>query len=102
MLGYNTAIYDNKHNKWELDRVNDLSTTCCIKHSKNHFTYLQPLSSHQEEDLFVKKDDELLIPRANVYSSPEVLVGIHKNIIPLYSLVMREHHSAVELMCWYR
>ena len=27
MLCYNTALYDNKHNKWEFDRVNDLSAT---------------------------------------------------------------------------
>ena len=59
---------------------------------------MQPLSSHQEEDFFVTKDDEVLIPRANVYSSPEVLVGIHKNIIPLYSLVMSKIHSAFELI----
>ena len=85
ILSYNTALYDDKHNKWEFHRVNDLSATCYIKHSKNHFTYMQPLSSHQEDDFFVTKDDELLIPRANVYSSPEVLVGIHKNIISLYS-----------------
>ena len=52
MLGYNTALYDNKHNKWEFDRVNDLSATCYIKHDMNHYTYLQPLSSHQEEDFF--------------------------------------------------
>ena len=33
-----------------------------------------------------------------MYSSPEVLVGIHKNIISLYSLVMSKNHSAVELV----
>ena len=98
MLGYNTALYDNKHNKWEFDRVNNLSATCYIKHNMNHFTYLQPLSSHQEEVFLVKKDDELLLPRVNVYPSPEVLVGIHQNIIPLYSLVMSKNHSLVELV----
>ena len=87
MLGYNTALYDEKHNKWEFDQLHDLSATCYIKHNKNHVTHLQPISSHQEEDCFVKKDDELLIPRANVYF-PEVLVGIHKNINSLYSLLM--------------
>ena len=80
------------------DRVNDLSETCYIKYSKKHYTYIQPLSSHQEEDFFATKDDECLILRANVYSSPEVLVGIHKNIIPLYSLVMSNNYSAVELV----
>ena len=98
MLGYNTELYDDKHNKWEFDRLNDLSAKCYNKHNKNHFTYLQPLSSHQEEDFFVKKDDELLIPRASVYSSPEILVGIHKNTIPLYSLLMSKNHSVVELV----
>ena len=61
----------------------------------NHYTYLQQLSS-QEGDFFEKKDDELLIPRANAYPFPDVLVGIHHNIIPLYSLVMSKNNSAVE------
>ena len=74
MLGYNTALHDNTHNKWEFDRVNDLSATCYIKHDMNHLTYLQPLSSHQEEEFCEKKDDELIIPRANVYPVPDVLV----------------------------
>ena len=98
MLGYNTSLYDNKHNKWEFDRVNDLSATCYIKHDMNHFTYLQPLSSHQEEDFFGNKDDELIIPRANVYHVPDVLVGIHQNIILLYSLIMSKNNSSVELV----
>ena len=41
---------------------------------------------------------ETIIPTANVYSSPEVLDEMFKNIIPLYSLVMSNHHSLVELL----
>ena len=59
---------------------------------------MQLLSSHQEEDFFEKKDDKLLIQRANLYPSPDVLVGIHQNIIPLYSLVMSKNNSSVELV----
>ena len=77
MLGYNTAFYDDVDNKWQFNRVNDLSATCYIKYSKNHYTYIQPLATHQEVDLFATKDDECLISRANVYSSPEFLVGIY-------------------------
>ena len=40
MLGYNTALYDDKHNKWEFNCVNNLSVTCYIKYSKNNFTYM--------------------------------------------------------------
>ena len=98
ILGYNTALYDNKHNKWEFDRVNDLPATCYSKHDMNNFTYLQSLSSHQEEDFFEKKDDEVILPMANVYPSPDILVGIHQNIIPLYSFVTSKNNSSVELV----
>ena len=49
MLGYNTALYDDVDNKWQFDRVHDLPVTCYIKYSKHHYTYIQPLSSHQED-----------------------------------------------------
>ena len=49
MLGYNTTFYDDIDKKWQFDSVNDLSVTCYIKYSKNYYTYIQPLSSHQEE-----------------------------------------------------
>ena len=55
MLGYNSVFYDNKLNKWDFDRVNDLSATCYIKHDNNNYTYLQPLSSHQENIFLMKK-----------------------------------------------
>ena len=58
----------------------------------NHHTYLQPLSSHQEKALYAEKDDDLILPRANVYPIPDVLVEIHQNIIPLYSLRNLESH----------
>ena len=75
-----------------------MSATCYIKYSENHYTYIQPLSSHQENDFFETKDDECIILRANVYSSPKSLGGIQKNIIPLHSLVMNKNHSIVELV----
>ena len=75
-----------------------MSATCYIKYSKNNYIYIQPLSSYQENDIFETKEDECIIPRANGYSSPEILGGIHKNIIPLYSLVMSKNHSIVELV----
>ena len=101
MLGCDTAFYDDVDNKWQFDRVNDLSATCYIKYSENHYTYIQPLSSHQEKVVFETKDDECIILRANVYSSPKSLGGIQKiqkNIIPLHSLVMNKNHSIVELV----
>ena len=33
-----------------------------------------------------------------MYSSPEILDGIHENLVPLYSLVMSKNHSKVELV----
>ena len=35
MLGYNTAFFDDIDNKWQFDRVNNLSATGYIKYSKN-------------------------------------------------------------------
>ena len=75
-----------------------MSATCYIKYSKNHYTYIQPLSSHQEKDSFETKEEECIIPRANEYSSPEILGGIYKNIINLYSLVTSKNYSIVELV----
>ena len=34
MLDYNTALYDDIDDKWQFDRVNDLSVMCCIEYSK--------------------------------------------------------------------
>ena len=64
----------------------------------NHYTYLQLLSSHQEKDFYADKDDELILPRANVYPVPDVLVGIHQHIIPLYSLIMCKNNYSVQLV----
>ena len=38
---------------------------------------------------FNEEKDECIVPRSNVYSSPEILGGIHKNFIALNILVMR-------------
>ena len=50
MLDYNTALYDDIDDKWQFDRVNDLSVMCCIKYSKSHYTYMQPLANHKEDN----------------------------------------------------
>ena len=36
---------------------------------------------------------EIILPTANVYSSPEVMDEIVQNIVPLYSLVMSKYYS---------
>ena len=74
------------------------SATCYIKYSKNHYTYIQPLANHKKNNFFDVEKDECIVPRSNVYSSPEILGGIHKNLIPLYTLVMDKNHSKVELV----
>ena len=98
MLGYNTALYDDIDNKWQFDRVNDLSTTCYIKYSKNHFTYMQPLENHKEDFFLNKEKYEFIVQRSNVYSSHEVLCGTHKHLIPLYSLVLSQNYSKNDLL----
>ena len=75
-----------------------MSATCHIKYSKNHYTYMQPLTNHTEDDLLNNEKDECIVPRSSMYSSPEILGGIHKNLIPLYSLVMIKHNSKVKLL----
>ena len=46
---------------------------------------------------FETEEDECIIPRLNAYSPPNILDGIHKNIIPLYNLIMSKNNSKVEL-----
>ena len=60
MLGYNTLLYDDIDNKWQFDRVNDLSATCFIKYSQNHYTYIQYLANHKEDNFLNKKKDEFI------------------------------------------
>ena len=57
MLGYNAALYDDVDNKWQFDRVHDLSTTCYIKYIKNHYSYIQPVDNHNEKNfIYTDKD----------------------------------------------
>ena len=98
MLGYSTALYDDTDNKWQFYRVNDLFATCYIKYSTNHYSYIQSLANHKEDNFLNKEKDEFNFQRSNVYSSPEILSGIHQNLIPLYSLVMIKDNSKVELL----
>ena len=70
MLGYNTALYDDIDNKCQFDHVNDLSTTCHTKYSKKHYTYMQPLANHIEDNFLNDEKDGCIVPRSNVYSSP--------------------------------
>ena len=108
MLGYNTAIYDEVDKKWQFDRVNDSSATRFIKFYDNHFTYLQPIDISIDKDVDENLNnpeivdlvevDHVIIEESNVYSSPEILEGIYKNIIPLYSLIMRKCNSLIKLV----
>ena len=98
MLGYNTALYDDIDDKLQFERVNYLSATCYIKYSKHHYTDIQPLANHTEDYFFSSEKDECIVPRSNGYSSPEILGGIHNNLIPKYNLVMSKHNSKVELI----
>ena len=59
---------------------------------------MQYLANHKEDNFLNKKKDEFIVQRSNIYSSPEILSRIHKNLIPLYSLVMSKNHSKVELV----
>ena len=93
---------------WQFDRVNDSSATCFVKFNDNHFTYLQPFAIWKDKDFDKKsnqhkivdlfEDDHFSIEESNVYSSPEILEGIYKNIIPLYSLIMSKCNSLIELV----
>ena len=108
MLCCYTAIYDEVDKKWQFDRVNDSSATCFIKFNDNHFTYLQPIAISIDKDVDknlnnpeivdLVKDDHFIIEESNVYSSPEILEGIYKNIIPLYSLIMSKCNSLIKLV----
>ena len=44
------------------------------------------------------EDDHFIIEESNVYSSPKILEGIYKNIIPLYSLIMSKCSFLIELV----
>ena len=48
MLGCNTALYDDVE-KWKFDRVNELSTTCYIKFSKNRYNDIQLVANMCEK-----------------------------------------------------
>ena len=82
ILGYNTVLYDDVEQKWQFDRVNYFSATCYIKYSKNHYSYIQPVANHNEKNFIYTYKDGIIIKTSNVYSSPEILSGIYKNIIP--------------------
>ena len=70
MLRYDTALYDDIDDKWNFDRVNNLSATCYIKYSKNHYTYTQSLENHKEDNCLNTEQDECIVSRSNMYSSP--------------------------------
>ena len=59
---------------------------------------MQPLANHKEDDFLNREKDELIVQRSNVYSSHEVLCGIHKYLIPLYSLVLSQNYSKNDLL----
>ena len=79
MLVCNTELYDDVDKKWQWDRVINLSATCYIKFSKSHYSYIQPMAHINDRSFGHPEKDEITIPTANVYSSPEILGGIFKN-----------------------
>ena len=108
MLGCNTAIYDEVDKKWQFDRVNDSSATYFIKYNDNHFTYQQLITISKDKDVDKNSNqhkivdlveyDHFIIEESNVNSSPEILEGSYKNIIPLYSLIMSKCSFLIELV----
>ena len=87
MLGYNTSFYDLDTKYWYWDEVISQVSTCYIKFSQKHYDYIQPLRS-RTVSLDPINDKELIIPIANVFPTTEVLEGIAKYIIPLYTHVI--------------
>ena len=59
---------------------------------------MQPLANYTEDNFLNDEKYKFIVSRSNVYSYLEILGGIHKNLIPLYSLVMSKHNSKVELL----
>ena len=55
MLDYNAALFENVDEKWQWNRINDLSAACYINYINNRYEYIQPLASDGEFD-----DTELL------------------------------------------
>ena len=77
-----------------MEEVNQKAATCYIKFDNKHFKYIQPIRS-DNDDKIVTKDNEIIIPRAQVISSAPVLVGIVKHIIPLQRYVMEKFKYCV-------
>ena len=73
-----------------LQRVT-LSTVTIIKLTYNQWEIIK-------KKFFYKGKYEFIVKRSNVYSSPEILGGIHKKRHPLYSLVMSKNMSKVDLI----
>ena len=76
--------------------------------SEQHYDYIQPLRPHtvsldpiNDKELIIPiypiNDKELIIPIANIFPTAEVLEGIVKHIIPLYTDVMFKVKSIVEI-----
>ena len=78
--------------------MNDSSATYYIKFSDKHFTYLQPVANINDKDIVIIENDHIIIGESMVYSSPEILEGIYKKYIPLYSLIISKRNSLIELV----
>jgi len=79
ILGYNTVFYDLDIRHWYWDEVNSQIAT--------YYFYIQPLRPHTVS-LDPINDKWLIIPIAKVFPTAEVLEGVIKHIIPLYTHVM--------------
>ena len=67
-----------------------------MKYINNYYEYIQSIALDCEVDYIVLHKDEIILHQASVYSSPNVLDEIVKNVILLYCLIMKKKHSVVE------
>ena len=96
MLDYNTAFYNKNTKYWYWDEVNSQAATCYIKFSEQYYDYIQLLRPHKISFVPIK-DNEVIIPIAKVFPTAEILEGIVKYIIPLYTHVIFKVNSIVKI-----
>ena len=84
------------------------AATYYIKVSEQHYDYIQPLRPHtvslytinnKEQIIPIDpiNDKKIILPRANVFPTAEVLEGVIKHIIPLYIHVMFKVNNIVTI-----
>ena len=96
MLGYNTSFYDIDTKHWCWDEVHSQAAIYYIKFSEQYYDYIQLLRPHKISFVPIK-DNELIIPIEKVFPTAEILEGIVKYIIPLYTHVIFKVNSIVKI-----